>query len=742
MANIQTFSLDWAGKTLEIEVGRLAQQTNGSCTVRLGDTVVLATVVQAAKARDGIDYFPLLVDFEEKMYAAGKIKGSRFIKREGRASDDAILTARLIDRCLRPMFKSSERRDLQIVLTMLSFDGVNDPDIPALVGSAIALEISDVDWNGPIAGIRLGRVQDNWVVNPTYEDREASALDLILAGTRDGVVMIEAGASQVDDAVMAEAFEYAHAQMQPVFTFMDEVKAAVGKTKQSDDAVLDEAVVAMHTAVDAKVKEFIGSHALTALFPYASKADFKQKVAVLEDELSEMLKEDNEVSKEMRAYGLSQLDEYISEVAREMTLTKKIRVDGRKLDELRPLSAAVALLPRTHGSGLFARGETQALTIATLGSPGDEQLLDTMEFEGKKRYMHHYNFPAFSVGEVRPMRGPGRREIGHGALAEKALEPVLPSKDVFPYTIRLVSEIMSSNGSTSQAAVCGSTLALMDAGVPITDMVAGISVGLMTDPADATTYELLTDIQGIEDHVGDMDFKVAGSEKGITAIQLDIKLQGISLAVCKGALKQAHQARLKILDTMKAAIAEPRAELSQYAPRIESLMVDPSKIRDIIGSGGKTIREITETTGVSIDIEDTGLVMVTSDDGESMQRALDWIMMLVKDVEVGETYNGTVTRLMDFGAFVEVLPGKEGLVHISELAWEHVDKVSDVVNVGDKLEVKVKEIDDQDRVNLSHKLLLPRPERSEHHNDDRRDRRRDSRPPRRDNRDRNRGSRR
>ncbi|MGB0757804.1 MAG: polyribonucleotide nucleotidyltransferase [Patescibacteria group bacterium] len=709
MQTPKSFQLEWAGRQLQVEVGRLAAQAHGACTVQYGDTVVLATVVQGASPRDGVEYFPLLVDFEEKMYAAGKIKGSRFIKREGRASDEAILTARLIDRSLRPLFEEKERRDLQIVLTMISYDGVNDPDIPSLIAASIALEISPVSWFGPVAGVNLGYIDNEFVINPTNEQRSEGDLDLVVVASKEGVVMIEAESSQVDDDTVASGIDKAHEALTPVFDFIDSIRKEVGVPKKEKEEEVDEESAKEKSAIADKVKSFIKDAHLETLFPYKDKHEYKEKLRALEEKLDNQLKEDSEVSKEMRVYGISMLDEAVAEIARERTLETNVRVDGRGLDELRYLAADVGLYPRVHGTGLFQRGETQVLSVVTLGAPGDEQILDTMELDTTKRYFHHYNFPGFSVGEVKPMRGPGRREIGHGALAEKALVPVLPNKDDFPYTIRVVSEIMSSNGSTSQASVCGSTLSLMDAGVPITDMVAGISIGLMSNPEKPEDYRLLTDIQGLEDHVGDMDFKVAGTEKGVTAIQLDIKLHGISLQVCKEAIVAAREARLKILDVMKSAISEPRSELSQYAPRITSFYIKPDQIRDVIGSGGKTIREIIDTTGVEIDIEQDGLVMVTSEDGESAERAIQWIKDLTHEVAAGEVYKGKVTRIMDFGAFVEILPGQEGLIHISELAWEHVPSVEDVVKMGDEVEVKVKEIDEQGRINLSRKALLERP---------------------------------
>jgi len=713
MNNPKQFQLEWAGRTLEVEVGRLAGQADGACTVRYGDTVVLATAVQAKSARDGVNYFPLLVDFEEKMYAAGKIKGSRFIKREGRASDEAILTARLVDRSLRPLFDESDRRDLQIVLSMISFDGENDPDVPALIAASIALEISPIVWNGPIAAMNVGWLDNQYVINPTYEQQSESPLDLLVVSSPEGVVMIEAGCDEFDDNITAGGIEFAVNNFQDIFDFIAKIKQEVGKEKNQAEVVLDEELEQQKENIKQKVKDFITGAHLETLFPYKDKHEYKTKIFAIEEQLDSLLKEDSEVSKEMRMYGLKILGDAVSEVARDRTLETNIRVDGRALDELRPLAAEVGLYPRVHGTGLFQRGETQVLSIVTLGAPGDAQILDTMELDTTKNYFHHYNFPGYSVGEVKPNRGPGRREIGHGALAEKALIPVLPDKEKFPYTIRVVSEIQSSNGSTSQASVCGSTLSLMDAGVPIKAPVAGISVGLMTNPKDVSDYRILTDIQGLEDHIGDMDFKVAGTEKGITAIQLDIKLNGISLQVCKEAISTARKARLEILEVMKSAIAEPRTEMSPYAPRIESLQIDPEKIREVIGSGGKTIREITEACGVEIDIEQDGLVMITADNGESADKAIQWIKNLTREAKVGEKFKGKVVRIMDFGAFVEVLPGKDGLVHISELAWERVDKVEDVVKLGDEVDVVVKEIDDQGRINLSIKALLPRPERKE-----------------------------
>lgn len=703
------FDTEWAGRNLRVEVGKLAGQAHGSCTVRYGDTVVLATVVRGAQPREGVDYFPLMVDYEEKMYAAGKIKGSRFIKREGRASDEAILTARLIDRSIRPLFKETERKDVQVVLTVLSVDNENDPDLPSLLAASIALHISSVPWAGPVSAVRVGRINNEWVLNPTYSAREKSDLDLVLVGTEQEAVMIEAGAKQISEADMVAALEFGHKHLKNLFPFLQELRQAIGIPKD-EEPVLSEEAKNEAEVIDSKVKEFFANIKIDSLFPYQSKNDYRQKVVTLEQELNELLKADNEVSKEMRAKALAKFSLYLEEAARDFVLKTNKRVDGRALDEIRPLQIEVGLLPRTHGSGLFTRGETQVLSVVTLGAPGDEQLLDTMEVEGKKRYMHHYNFPPFSVGEVSPMRGPGRREIGHGALAEKALEPVIPDKEIFPYTIRVVSEVLSSNGSSSQASVCGSTLALMDAGVPIIAPVAGIAIGMMSNPKDKNDYRILTDIQGVEDHAGDMDFKVAGSAKGITAIQVDIKLGGISYQVCREAILAAKVAREKILAAMLEVLPAPRTELSPYAPRIESIKINVDKIRDVIGTGGKVINEIIDKTGTTIDIEQDGTVLVTGTNPDQVKKAVQWIQNIVREVEVGEIFEGTVTRLMDFGAFVQILPGKEGMIHISELDWRRVNNVEDVLKVGDSVKVKVIEIDNLGRINLSRKVLLPKPD--------------------------------
>jgi len=709
MSEVKRFDYELAGRLLRVEVGKLAGQAQGACTVRYGDTVVLATAVQAPTPREGIDFFPLMVDYEERLYAAGKIKGSRFIKREGRPTDEAILNARVIDRSVRPLFKDTERRDVQVMVTVLCVDGENDPDVPALLAASLALAISPIQWNGPIAAGRVGRINGEWVLNPTYEARAKSELEVFVSATEQEVVMLEASANQVPEQEINEAVLFGHKQVAKIFPWLRQIIQEVGKPK-TVETKLDAAAEAEQAKLRVKVEAYLQGKFET-LFTSGSRQAYHDQLLKIEQGLDEQLKADNEVSKEARAQGLKMIEHYLDIASREYVLSTGKRVDGRALDEIRPLSAEVGVLPRTHGSALFQRGETQVLSVVTLGSPGDEQTLDGMEEDGKKRYMHHYNFPAYSVGEVKPVRSPGRREIGHGALAEKALLPVIPKdKEKFPYTIRVVSEVLSSNGSSSQASICGSTLALMDAGVPIAAPVAGIAMGLVTDPKNPQRYAILTDIQGIEDHSYDMDFKVGGTRQGVTAVQLDIKLGGIPLAIVGETLQRAAQARLKILDVMAQAIAEPRPELSSYAPRIESFYIPVDKIRDVIGPGGKMINEIIDATGVAIDIEDDGLVMVTSTKADGSAKAIDWIKNLTRSVVVGEVYQGKVTRLMNFGAFVEILPRTEGLVHISELSWQRVNAVTDVVKVGDQIEVKVIEIDDQGRINLSHKQLLPKPE--------------------------------
>ncbi|MBU1037276.1 polyribonucleotide nucleotidyltransferase [Patescibacteria group bacterium] len=710
-----SFSLEIAGKKLTIELGKLAQQAHGSCTVRYGDTVVLATAVTGAEPREGIDYFPLMVDYEEKMYAAGKIKGSRWIKREGRPSDEAILTARLIDRAIRPLFKESERKDVQVMITVFSVDGENDPDFPALIAASTALAISPIPWTGPIGSVRIGQINGEWVLNGSYDAREKSDFDLFLTGTGEEVIMIEASGKEVSEKTIEEAVAFGLKHLKKVVGLIADVQKEFGVEKKQETPEISEEGQLTAEKLEAKVYHLIKGK-IAQVFNN-SKEEYKNNILKLQEEVDATLKEDNEVSKEARARGIALINKYLEEEARKLVLEKNIRVDGRQPDDIRELSCEVGLIPRVHGSGLFNRGETQVLSIVTLGSPGDEQFLDGMEEEGKKRYMHHYNFPPFSVGEVKPNRGPSRRDIGHGALAEKAVEPVLPDKEKFPYTIRVVSEVLSSNGSSSQAAACGTILALMDAGVPIRTPVAGIAMGLLTDPNNKTNYKILTDIQGIEDHAGDMDFKIAGTAKGITAIQLDIKLSGLSLQIVKETLEKAKTARGKILKTMAQTISEPRSELSPYAPRIITLEINPEKIREVIGPGGKIINKIIEECDVAIDIEPTGLVFITSTNEQGATKAVDWIKQLTHEVQIGEEYEGTVTQIIkskdnggEIGAIVEFLPGQDGMVHVSQIAWEHVNKVSDVLKTGDKVKVKVTNIDkEKDRIELSRKELLPKP---------------------------------
>ncbi len=714
----QHFEVELGGRTLSIETGQFAAQTNGSVTVRYGDTVVLGTAVMSKEIREGMDYFPLLVDYEERLYAAGKIKGSRFIKREGRPSDEAILTARLVDRSIRPLFDDAARNDVQVVLTVLSVDQENDPDIVALIAASAALTVSDIPWKGPIGAVRVGRIGGEWALNPTYSAREKSELDLVLAGTKDEHIMIEAMANEVPEELILEALEFSQKWVKSVIELIEKVTVKVGKKKAAFDAVeLTDEEKAAQAKVEEKVRAF-AKDKLRDVVLTKDKLERELKLAELTKTLDETLKADNEVTKEQRAAAAKTFDTLLYEETRRLVLEENTRVDGRKLDEIRPLSAAAGILPRTHGSGLFQRGETQVLSIVTLGSPGDEQLLDTMELSGKKRYMHHYNFPGFSTGEVKPIRTPGRREIGHGALAEKALMPVLPQKEQFPYTIRVVSEVLSSNGSTSQASICGSTLALMDAGVPIASPVAGISMGLITD-LKTKTYKILTDIQGFEDHYGDMDYKVAGTTKGITVIQLDIKLGSIPHAVSVDALAEAKKARTQILGVIASAIAEPRKELSPYAPRIVSIQIDPEKIREVIGKGGETINKIIDECGgqdvTKIDIEDSGLVMVTSHLKEMSDRAITWIQNLTREIQPGEIIEGTVAKIVtdrmsgkEIGAVVDLYPGKDGMVHISELSPRRVNAVGDVVKIGDKVKVKVLDVDrERGRISLSIKQLDP-----------------------------------
>lgn len=705
MSQFPTYEMDFGGKLLKVQIGKYARAANGSCTVQYGNTVVLATAVMSKDVRPGLGFFPLMVDFEEKLYAAGRIKGSRFIKREGRPTDEAVLVARFIDRAIRPLFDARMENDVQIILSVLAFDGENDADIPALIGASLALHISDIPWNGPIAATRVNDVDGALILNGTYDQRDAAMFDIDVAGTPEKLIMMEAGAKQAPEADVLAAIQFGQASLKPVIEFIEKIRADIGKPKldlftpKTEEAKV---AVAHREAIIAKAHTFL-KPLMQELFLDAPKATKTERAAAkdtMKKRLVEACKADGMEEADI-GVAKSAIAGFIDGEITRLILDEKRRVDGRGLDEVRPLLAEVAQLPCVHGSGHFMRGETQVLSVATLGAPGDKQTLDGMELVGEKSFMHHYNFPPFSVGEAKPLRGAGRREIGHGALAEKAVQPVLPKLEDFPYSIRVVSEVLGSNGSSSMGSTCGTSLALMDAGVPITAPVAGVAIGLASD---GKRYQVITDLQDLEDGEGGMDFKVTGTEKGITAIQLDTKTDGLPREVVIEAITRARTARLQILDVMKRAIAAPRAELSPTAPRILKLRINPDLIRVVIGSGGKTINEIIAKTGVSaIDIEDDGLVMITAVDGASGQAAFDWVSNLTREIKVGETFDGEVVRLMDFGAFVQVLPGKDGMVHVSELAPWRVEKVTDIVQVGSKVKVKVIEIDEKGRVNLSMK---------------------------------------
>lgn len=715
---MKEYSTEVGGKPLIIRTGEYAQNAAAACTVQYGETVILATTVMSDTIREGIDYFPLMVDFEEKFYAAGKMKGSRFIKREGRPSDEAILTGRLIDRGLRPLFDKRLRNDVQVVITVLSHDGQNDADILGIIGASCVLAKSYIPWNGPLYGIRIGRIGDEWVINPTYEAREKCDMELLLEGKDDQVIMIETEGKEVEEKIVLDAIAFGQKHGRTVQKLIEDVIQAEGVEKLPiEEEALEPEDQAKLDMVKTKVVQFAEPR-IAELLKGSKKAEHKAELHAIKEELDKLLKEDNDVSKEMRSIGVDMVEKFYEDGARKLVLEDRKRVDGRSLDEIRPLSAAVHVVPRPHGSGLFQRGETQVMSLVTLGSPGDEQVLDTMELSEKKRYIHHYNFPGYSVGEASPNRGTSRREIGHGALAEKALVPVLPPKEDFPYTIRVVSEVLSSNGSTSQASICGSTLSLMDAGVPISAPVAGIAMGLITDLTNPKNFRVLTDIQGVEDHVGDMDFKVAGTIKGITAIQLDIKLNGIPFEVCEQALAGARVAREKILDVMKDTIAEPRKELSPYAPRITTLKIDPEQIKVVIGKGGETINKIIDECGgndvTKIDIEQDGLVMVTSTNSAMGEKAINWIKDLTRKIQVGEVFEGPVTKIVtdqsgnEIGAIVQLTPMKDGMIHISQFSNERIARVSDVVKEGETLKVKVMEVDNErGRISLSVKAIDP-----------------------------------
>jgi polyribonucleotide nucleotidyltransferase len=689
------------GKVLSLETGRVAREAGGAVVARLGDTMVLATAVASEVPREDVDFFPLIVDFEEKLYAVGKIPGG-FFKREGRPTEIAILTARRVDRPIRPLFPKGYRNDVQIVITPLSVDQDNPPDILAIIGASAALSISDIPFQGPIAAARVAKVGDKFIIDPTMAEMKDSDMDLVVAGTGDAILMIECGSDEVSEADILEGVKVAHKKIKDVIALQQELVKAAGKPKRELKLYKPKEKIEKYLREKwaAKIK---------AALNIADKQKQMDEIDKIKDEIDETVKgvKDEELKKLVEECPFdirNVIGDIEKEAVRRMILEEKRRPDGRKFDEVRSISCEVGVLPRAHGSAIFTRGQTQVLTVATLGALGEEQRLEGLSPEESKRYMHHYNFPAFSVGEVRPMRGPGRREIGHGALAERGLLPVIPGEDKFPYTIRLVSEVLESNGSTSMASTCGSTLALMDAGVKIENPVAGISIGLVKEKDKEI---LLVDIQGLEDHLGDMDFKVTGTRKGVTAIQVDIKVSGLSYGLIEKALEQAREVRLLILDKMEKALSKPREELSPYAPRVTSLMIDPSKIGLVIGPGGKTIKKIVEETGAQIDIEDDGRVLITAADPEGGRKAQKMIEDLTFEPKVGEIYRGKVTRILPFGAFVEIAPGKEGLVHISEVAPRRIARVEDELSIGDEVVIKVIEIDDMGRYNFSRKAVTP-----------------------------------
>ena len=699
MSEKKVFSYNWGGRQLTVEIGQLAKQANGAVLVRYGDTVVLTAAVGTKQAKD-TDFFPLTVNYEEKMYAAGKIPGG-FIKREGRPSEHATLTARLIDRPIRPMFAEGFRNEVQITNTVMSVDPNCPPEMAAMFGSSLALCISDIPFDGPIAGVDVGRVNGEYVINPTTEQKENSDIELSVAGTATAINMVESSAKEVNEEDMLGALLFGHEEIKKLVAFQEEIVREVGKEK------MEVTLLSFDPAIEAQVKDLFSQamvHAIQTEEKLAREENI-EKVKETAIEHFEAVLEENEEKAGLLKQVSQLVDNLEKDEVRRLITEEKVRPDGRKIDEIRPLSSEIDLLPRVHGSGLFTRGQTQALTSATLAPLGEYQVIDGLGIEEGKRFIHHYNFPQFSVGSVGRAGSPGRREIGHGALGERALKQVIPSPEDFPYTIRLVSEVLESNGSSSQASICAGTLALMAAGVPIKAPVAGIAMGLISD---GTNYTVLTDIQGLEDHLGDMDFKVAGTKDGITALQMDIKIQGITEQILREALTQAKKARFEILEELTSTISEPRKELSPYAPKIEMISIHPDKIKVVIGRGGETINSIIDETGVKIDIDQEGHVSIASTDAAMIQRAKEIIEDLTREIEVGQVYEGTVRRIEKFGAFVEIAKGKDGLVHISELAHERVGKVEDVLALGDKVTVKVIEIDGQGRINLSRKALLPK----------------------------------
>ena len=691
----QTFKTEIGGKDLIVKIMGLAEQANGSCFVQYGDTTVLATAVMSKQEREGIDFFPLTVDYQERYYAAGKILGSRYLRRESRPSEEAILTSRLIDRAIRPQFPKYLRRDIQIIVTCLSWDGENDPDILGLISASIALSISDIPWTGPISALRISKLNNKFVLNPTYEQRNESELEIILSSVRKNnkflVNMIESGAREVGEEDILKAIDFAEPNFQKIIDFQNKITKEIGKEKlkiEIDNRNLE---------IEEESKKFLGDK-LEKILYQPNKKDQNIKINDLKEDLIYFIEGKYPQMGKTR-YASEFFEKELEKLIHKNIIEKELRPDGRGLDEIRKIYCETGLLPRTHGSGLFCRGKTKALSILTLGSPEDQKLMEGMEINGKKRFMHHYNFPPYCSGEVKPMRGPGRREIGHGMLAEKALSTLIPSTEEFPYTIRIVTEILSSNGSTSMASVSAASLALMDAGVKIKRPATGIAIGLMTDKTGK--YKILTDIQGPEDHYGDMDLKVAGTRKGITAIQMDVKIDGINKQILKESLEKAKKARYEILTKIEATLPKPRPNLSRWAPRIYTLQIDPRKIGEVIGPKGKMIHEITEKCGVDVNIEDSGKIYITADKKESAEKALSWIRNITKEIKVGEVFQGKVKKITDFGAFVEILPGQDGLVHISQLAPQRVKRVEDIVKIGETIPVKVISINDQGKINLS-----------------------------------------
>lgn len=696
---VREFIYDLSGRELKVTIGKVAEQANGSCLVQCGETVVLVNACASKEPREGVDFFPLSCDFEEKLYSVGKIPGG-FIKREGRPSEKSILTSRLIDRPLRPLFPEGYRNDVQVIATALSVEQDNQPDILAMIGSSIALTISDIPFNGPTGSVNVGYVDGEYIINPTIAQREKSRLNITVSGTKDAIMMVEAGADILSEEEVLNAILFAHEEIKSICNFIETIREEIGKEKS--EVIIKQRDEDLFNAIIEFGKEQIISALRTP-----NKMEREENLDNITKEIFEKFLPDYE---DKKGEINSAIESVIVDEVRRLIIEEGIRPDDRELDEVRKISCERGLLPRTHGSGLFTRGQTQVLTLTTLGAPGEVQVLDGVIDEDDKRYMHQYNFPPFSVGDVRPLRSPGRREIGHGALAERALVPVLPSEEEFPYTMRLVSEVLSSNGSSSQASICGSTLSLLDAGVPIKDSVAGIAMGLIKDEK-TNKIAILTDIQGLEDHFGDMDFKVAGTKNGITALQMDIKIDGISREILATALEKAKRARLHILSIMNDCIATPSEEMSKYAPKIFTMQILPEKIREVIGPGGKVINKIIDETGVKIDTFDDGRIAITADSRENGERAIEMINEIVKEIEVGEIYSGVITTITNFGAFVELIKGKEGLLHISNMTHERLNKVEDLFKVGDVVEVKVIEIDNQGKIKLSRKALLEKPKK-------------------------------